>query len=188
MSNWYTLRVTTSGGGLVGGKCLFSFWGLRCPTNSFHSFQQPLGRLFSVPLFISLFSIYISVQDTFPLPTRCRWLTNHGCSHPLAFLPSFLPTHLSLIPACSLFLSFPLCSPSLTAGLVSRVRLWEWFPLSPAFAPIFVLTSSLFTCFFYLLPQWLKINRVDTTEKSGTTGNDRWPFAGLPTCLLHIWY
>lgn len=34
---------------------------------------------------------------------------------------SFLPTHLSPTPACSLFLSFPLCSPSLTAGLVFRV-------------------------------------------------------------------
>lgn len=186
MSNWYTLRVTTSGGGLMGGKCLFSFWGLKCPTN-FPFISTASGQALQCSsIHIIILHLYISAGHL-PLAHQVQ-VAYKSRMFPSAGFPSFLPTHLSLIPACSLFLSFPLCSPSLTAGLVSRVRLWEWFPLSPAFAPIFVLTSSLFTCFFYLLPQWLKINRVDTTEKSGTTGNDRWPFAGLPTCLLHIWY
>lgn len=61
-------------------------------------------------------------------------------------LLSFLPTHPSPIPACSLFLTFPLCtSPSLTPGLVSQVSFWEWPPVptrEPAFPPIFLLTTS----------------------------------------------
>lgn len=99
--------------------------------------------------------------------------------------PSFQPIFLPLQPALYFLVSHSALKVSLQ---VWSSGFWEWFPLFPAFPSIFVLISTLFTSFLYLLPQWLKINRVDTTGKSGTIWNDRWPFARLPTCLLHIWY
>lgn len=130
-----------------------------------------------------IMSLYAAVQDTFP--TACR-----SCRCRAIDVPSCLLSLLSIFLHSLLLFIFhipALWFPNLSPGLVSLVCFFEYSPcpLSLLFPCNFQL---LFSSFPNLLPWWLKVSKVGTTDTSPAIGNDRWPFTALPAYLLLIWY